>query len=89
MTLINLVDLLVDMLVGISCCNMLVDIYDIYSNMLHGTIEHNMLWSKCLLPKMAESRVHMGARYIFFTFGTHSWLMKETWTDQTSIGAKL
>ena len=65
MTLINLVDLLVDMLVGISCCNMLVDIYDIYSNMLHGTIEHNMLWSKCLLPKMAESRVHMGARYIF------------------------
>lgn len=34
------------------------------------------------LPKRAESRDHMGARYIFFTFGTHSWLMKETWTKQ-------
>ena len=42
------------------------------------------IWSKCLLPKMAESRVHMGARYIFFTFGTHSWLMQETWTKQLS-----
>ena len=30
------------------------------------------IWSKCLLPKMAESRVHMGARYIFFTVGTHT-----------------
>ena len=41
------------------------------------------IWSKCL-PKMAKSRVHMGARYIFFTCGTHSWLMKETWTKQVS-----
>ena len=31
---------------------------------------------------MAECRIHMGARSIFFTFGTHSWLMKETLTKQ-------
>lgn len=40
------------------------------------------IWSKCLLPKVAEFRVHMGARYIVFAFGTHSRLTKETLTKQ-------
>ena len=42
------------------------------------------IWSNGFLPRMAECRVHMGARYIFFTFGTrtHSWLIKETMTKQ-------
>ena len=40
---------------------------------------------------MIEIRIYMGVRYIFFTFGIHSWEIKETWiyVDQISIGTKL
>ena len=47
------------------------------------------IWSKCFLPKKAESRIHMGARYKFLTFGAHTQLVNEGSVDQTSIGTKV
>ena len=39
---------------------------------------------------MIENRVHMGARYVFFTFGTHTHTQVNKGNmDQTNIGAKL
>ena len=46
------------------------------------------IWSKCLLPKMAESRDQMGARYIYSLLW-HTQLVNEGKMDQTSTGTKL
>ena len=45
------------------------------------------MWSKCLLPTMAETRVHMGLLHILYFW--HTQLVNEGNMDQTSIGAKL